>query len=137
MVSAYLLDSGVVVALANRQDPDHVRCVEAWKQVRGQLVTVEGVLVEAAHLLRRVAGGPETAINLVLEAGAVLVAATPDRMRAAIVLAKRYADVPMDFVDALLVVVAEELSISDVLTLDHRGFGTYRLSKKRRFTIVP
>ena len=76
MASAYLLDTGVVVALANRQDPDHARCVEAWKQIRGQLVTVEGVLVESTHLLRRVPGGPEAAINLVLEAGAVLVAPT-------------------------------------------------------------
>lgn len=137
MARAYLLDTGVVVALANRQDPDHARCVEVWKGVRGQIVTVEGVLVESAHLLRRAAGGLESAINLVLEAGTALVTPTPERIRAAVTLAKRFADVPMDFVDALLVAVAEELSITDVLTLDHRGFGTYRLSKKRRFAILP
>ena len=137
MASASLLDTGVVVALANRRDPDHVRCVDVWKQIRGQLVTVEGVLVESTHLLRRVPGGPEAATNLVLEAGTVLVAPTADRMRTAVALARRYTNVPMDFVDALLVAVAEELAITDVLTLDHRGFGTYRLSKKRRFTIIP
>lgn len=49
---------------------------------------------------------------------------------------KKYADVPMDFVDALLVVVAEEHKVHDVLTLDRRGFMTYRVGRER-FCVLP
>jgi len=137
VASAYLLDTGIVVALANRADPDHARCVAVWKQLRGRLVTIEGVLVESMHLLRRAPGGAEAALSLVLGAGTSLVPPTEARMRAALSLMKKYRSVPMDFVDALLVSLAEETSIIDVLTLDRRGFETYRLSSKQRFTIAP
>ncbi len=48
------------------------------------------------------------------------------RMRAAAGLMERYRNVPMDLVDALLVLAAQELSIREVLTLDRRGFSVYR-----------
>jgi predicted nucleic acid-binding protein len=43
----------------------------------------------------------------------------------------------MDFVDAELVGIAEEFGIRDVLTLDRRGFQTYRANGRERFRIVP
>jgi predicted nucleic acid-binding protein len=49
----------------------------------------------------------------------------------------KYKDVPMDFVDALLVSLAEERGIRDVLTLDRRGFETYRAHGRERFRIFP
>jgi predicted nucleic acid-binding protein len=49
---------------------------------------------------------------------------------------KKYGDVPMDFVDALLVVLAEEHKVHDVLTLDRRGFMTYRVGRER-FRLLP
>lgn len=48
-----------------------------------------------------------------------------------------YEDVPMDLVDALLVALAEEAQVFDVLTLDARGFRTYRATGDRRFTLHP
>ena len=50
---------------------------------------------------------------------------------------EQYADVPMDFVDALLVALAEERSIDEVLTLDRRGFDTYRIRGRKRFSVLP
>jgi predicted nucleic acid-binding protein len=52
-------------------------------------------------------------------------------------LIERYKDVPVDFADATLVVLAEELGIGTVFTLDHRGFEAYRWRRTRRFTLVP
>ena len=49
----------------------------------------------------------------------------------------KYRDVPMDLVDALLVAIAEERHIPDVLTLDRRGFGVYRMRGRTAFRIVP
>jgi predicted nucleic acid-binding protein len=43
----------------------------------------------------------------------------------------------MDFADATLVVLAEEIGISEIFTLDLRGFGTYRILSKKTFKILP
>lgn len=136
MARRALLDTGFVVAVVNQADPDHERCVEVWRELRTQLLSVDGVLVEAAHLLRRSPGGPAGVVGLVFSAGTELVATTEPRASRAITLMKKYADVPMDFVDALLVVLAEEHKIHDVLTLDRRGFMTYRVGRER-FRVLP
>jgi hypothetical protein len=48
-----------------------------------------------------------------------------------------YHDIPMDFADATLVALADELGLSSVFTLDRRAFATYRWRKTRRFKILP
>lgn len=137
MARRAVLDSGFVIALLRREDPDHLRCVEAWRDVRAQLVSVEGILVECAHMLRRTRGGATAAVNLVYAAGTEIVPTTEKRARRALALMDKYHDVPMDLVDAMLVTVAEEHNIRDVLTLDRRGFETYRANGRERFRIVP
>jgi uncharacterized protein len=131
-----LLDTGFVVALVNQADPDHERCIEVWRELRTQLLSVDGVLVEAAHLLRKSPGGAAGVVGLVFSAGTELIATTEQRAGRAVALMKKYADVPMDFVDALLVAVAEEHKVHDVLTLDRRGFLTYRVGRDR-FRLMP
>jgi predicted nucleic acid-binding protein len=43
----------------------------------------------------------------------------------------------MDYADATLVVLAEELDTNLVFTNDRRGFAVYRIKGRRRFDIVP
>lgn len=50
---------------------------------------------------------------------------------------ERYGNVPMDFADAMLVTLGEDLDMDDAFTLDRRGFGVYRLRGRRSFQIVP
>jgi hypothetical protein len=57
-------------------------------------------------------------------------------LRAAVALMKQYRDTPMDFADATLVLLAEELGLLDILTLDRRGFSTYRIGRGRAFRLV-
>ena len=52
-------------------------------------------------------------------------------------LLEEYADMPMDFADATLVVLAEDLGTNLVFTIDARDFGVYRIKRRRRFRIVP
>lgn len=131
MASKFLLDTGFIVALVNADDPDHESCAEVWSVLRARLFSVEGVLVEAAHLVRRERTGAAAVVGLVQGAGTELVTSTERRLKRAVELMEKYRDVPMDLVDAMLVVVAEEMKIRDVLTLDHRGFETYRLGRER------
>ena len=75
--------------------------------------------------------------GLVNGAATELVPTTRERAQRAVALMDKYDDVPMDFVDALLVTVAEERNVRDVLTLDRRGFETYRANGRERFRILP
>jgi len=48
----------------------------------------------------------------------------------------KYANTPMDFPDATLVWIAEQTRTDNVLTLDRRGFSSFRFRKSRRFKLV-
>lgn len=58
-------------------------------------------------------------------------------LRRARSLMGRYRDLPMDFADATLVVLAEEIGTRLVFTSDHRDFSVYRIRGRQSFTIVP
>ena len=137
MDRTYLLDTGFLVALADSRDPDHELCRMVWGGLHGRFVTVEGVLVEAAHLVRKNPGGLQAVLGLVAAVGTELVPPSPERYERARQLMETYEDVPMDLVDALLVAVGEERGLELVLTLDKRGFLTYRMRGRRRFKVIP
>jgi uncharacterized protein len=89
------------------------------------------------HLLGCVREGPRACLDFVTRGGVLLVPMTVARLGRCRDLMARYADAPMDFADATLVALAEELGVGEVFTLDRRGFSTYRLRGKQRFTIAP
>ena len=49
----------------------------------------------------------------------------------------QHADLPMDYADASLVALAEELDTNLVLTTDRRSFGRYRLYGRKSFRMLP
>jgi len=57
-------------------------------------------------------------------------------LRQAAQLMRRYADIPMDFADATLVLLAGESGIRDVLTFDLRGFRSFRTRQGKPFHLV-
>ncbi|GAC1352447.1 MAG: hypothetical protein NVS3B20_13410 [Polyangiales bacterium] len=69
--------------------------------------------------------------------GAVLVPSTGASLRRARTLLATHEDLPMDYADATLVVLAEDLGSNLVFTTDRKDFGIYRINKRRRFEIVP
>jgi hypothetical protein len=52
-------------------------------------------------------------------------------------LMSKYADRPMGFADATLVLLAQRLDITSVFTVDHDDFETYRIAGRRKFRVVP
>jgi predicted nucleic acid-binding protein len=52
-------------------------------------------------------------------------------------LMERYRSVPMDYADATLVALGEELDTNKVFTLDCRGFSAYRLNRRKPFELLP
>jgi predicted nucleic acid-binding protein len=123
-----LTDTGPLVALINRHDPNHTVCVDATKRLpTGPLVTTWPCFTEAMYLLFQGGGYPaqaelwrwRTARQLVLHH---LVEEEIDRMAT---LMQKYRDRPMGLADASLVVAAERLGLRRVFPLDS-DFHIYR-----------
>ena len=105
-----------------------------WK---GQVVSTEAVLTEATHLLGRIHQGRTACVDFFLAGGAVLVPSTASSLRRCRELMEKYSDLPMDFADATLVALAEELGTNLVFTTDRRDFQIYRLFGKKQLLIKP
>jgi predicted nucleic acid-binding protein len=136
-MASILLDTGALVALLDRSEKNHERCVAFFSSFRGNIYTTEPVLTEALYLLGPSARAQCACIEFILEGGATLVPQSATGLARAAALMMKYEDTPMDFADATLVVLAEETGIQEVFTLDARGFQTYRIHGKKLFTILP
>lgn len=134
-----LLDTGPVVALLDQADSSHVFVRTALAALPGRrpLLTTGAVITEVMFYLQDSIGGIERAVSFLADAGVYVEDAfTGPRLRAAAALMEQYADTPMDFADATLVVLATHFATGDILTLDERGFRTYRHQGKRSFRLL-
>jgi len=111
--------------------------VEFFKTFAGEVLTTEPVLTETLYLLSPYMKAEKACIHFILRGGATLVPQSAESLTRALALMEKYKDVPMDFADATLVTLAEETDVSEVFTLDMRGFSAYRIHGKKAFTIWP
>ncbi len=132
-----LLDTGAFVALLDRSELSHNRCVEFFRNYRGEVYTTEPVLTETLYLLGPSIKAEKACIDFILKGGTVLVPQSKESLARAVVLMEKYYDIPMDFADATLVTFAEEAGIEDVFTLDAKGFRAYRMHGRKAFNIRP
>ena len=89
------------------------------------------------HLLADASDGPTLMAEFVHTAELRIFESTqPEQIFKAAALMRKYSGTPMDFADATLVLLADELGVLDVLTLDRRGFSTYRTAKGKIFRLV-
>jgi predicted nucleic acid-binding protein len=58
------LDTGIIVALLDRSERNHARCVAAVKDLEQPLVTCEAVIAESCYLLRDIHGAPEAILEM-------------------------------------------------------------------------
>lgn len=137
MADSLLLDTGALVSLLDRHQRHHEACAQFFESWAGAVLSSEAVLTEASHLLGGTPGGRRACLDFFLAGGAVLVPATPASLRRARGLIEQYGNLPMDYADATLVVLAEEIGTDLVFTTDRRDFGVYRIQGRRRFRIVP
>lgn len=132
-----LLDTGTWVALLDRREREHVRCVEALRGLTGRLISTEAVLTETLWLVSGLRDGPRRCAEFVQRGAVTVVPVSSESLARAVDLMEQYRNVPMDYADATLVTLGEELDLDTVFTLDRRGFGVYRLRGRRSFQIVP
>ena len=131
-----LLDTGPLVAVLDRGDPNHEACVTLWHDIADRCITTEAVVTEATHLAGR-AGGSSLPLELLLAAGIPVVSIERGGHEQAVRLMRRYAALPMDYTDAALVIVADAVRLNTIFTLDRKGFLMYRRGDGSSFTILP
>lgn len=131
------LDTGVLVALLDKSERNHERCVSFFKAFKGKLYTTEPVLTEAVYLLGPSLKAQQACIEFLVKGGTTLIPQTVESLTRSSALMAKYKDIPMDFADATLVALAEEIGTDEILTLDRRGFNAYRIGGKTAFRIWP
>jgi predicted nucleic acid-binding protein len=135
-VKTCLIDTGPFVAYLNAKDAAHKSTTESLKRFRGELATTSAVITEVMYFVSDHPNGAfafaqfltGTRVRIVESTQAVQILAAAEMMN-------RYADTPMDFADATLVLLAEDIGVIDIFTLDRRGFSTYRTSRGKAFRL--
>ena len=130
-----LVDASALIALLDRDDAAHERCVETLKGIRDPLVTVWPALTEAMHLLADTPRGQDALCDMVSDDALRLIPLEAPDLARVKQLMEKYRDLPMDFADAALVCAAEREQITRIVTFD-RHFEIYRLPRRARFTVL-
>jgi predicted nucleic acid-binding protein len=95
-----------VVAFIDRSESRNVECVQWLKNFLGRLYSTEAVLTEALYILNFSTKTQCAAIDFVLNAVVDIVPLSIDSLKKAKNLMEKYADLPMDYVDASIVCLA-------------------------------
>jgi hypothetical protein len=130
-----LTDTGPLVALLDRSDASHAWAVEQFSHLASPLVTCEGAISEAAHLLQDAGVKPWGVLELVQRNIVVVQFDLESHIDRVLSLMKKYADTPMDFVDACLVAMTEEKRDCCLLTLDS-DFRIYRRFERQTIPLI-
>ena len=137
MAAELLLDTGAFVALVDRSEQCHADCVAALEQWTGPVVTTDAVLTETLYLVGPAWRNQRVCLEFFLRGAFLLIPTSQTSLRRVAALMEKYRDVPMDYADATLVALGEELQTDWVFTLDRRGFSTYRLQRRKPFHLLP
>jgi uncharacterized protein len=132
-----LVDAGPLVAIADAEDMHHRRCVAALRGVDRRLGTVWPAVTEALYRLLDVPGGPDVVLEMLHRRAVRLLQLDETDVPRIRELMAKYRAQAMDLVDAALVRVAEREGLDTVFTVDRRGFGVYRIGKRKPFRIIP
>ncbi|MDR1785563.1 MAG: PIN domain-containing protein [Spirochaetaceae bacterium] len=131
MLSSVLIDAGPLIALFDRDDKYHKPMLEFISRTPYRFVSTTAVLTEVSHMLDFSINAQIDLLEWVLNKGIILEEIEEDDMARIIDLTRKYADVPMDFADATLVVAAERTGVRSIISIDS-DFDIYRLPGKVR-----
>jgi uncharacterized protein len=134
-----VLDTSFLFALADRSDRNHDRVLAVAQTISEPLLLPVAVLPEICYLIASRLGHQamrQFLANLVASSTQLGSIALTDLERVNQIL-DQYADSQLDFVDAVIVVIAERTGITRVLTLDRRDFSIVRPRHCDYFELLP
>lgn len=123
----------------DRSDIDHEACSRMFESTDEEVLVPSPVVVELDWLSSRRLGTDSFLsflADIQEEQLQVIDLAQSDYIRAA-ELIRRYRDLPLGFVDAAVVAVAERLAETKIATLDHRHFTVVRPRHVPALRLIP
>lgn len=130
-----LADASFFVALFNRREHGHKRCLTAYEALDGSLITAEACIAEALHLLDHAEAAVEAILTNVQQGALAVPFRLGDCASEVAYLMSKYADTRCDFADACLIQLADQFGTGDILTLDS-DFKHFRWRRTRRFHLL-
>ena len=137
MAAELLFDTGAFVPRVEGSERQHGGCVAVLEEWRGPIVTTEAVLTETLYLVGPSWQAQQTCLEFFFRGAFILVPPSLRSLQRVATLMEKYNDIPMDYADATLVALGEELQTNQMFTLDRRGFAAYRLRGRKPFQIFP
>ena len=131
-----LIDTGPIVALFDKNDNYHDKCLSLLKTIKEPLITTMPVLTEAFYLLGFSWQVQDALWELVNQGGIQIYDLKGEQFKRCRELMKKYKDLPMDIADATIVSAAETVNISTIFTID-KDFRVYRTKQGKNFRLVP
>ncbi len=132
MAKKAVIDSGPLIALFDKDDKYHKKAVKFIKNFDGQLISTLPVITEVCHLLDFNIQTQIDFLTWVKDGALNLTTLSTDDFTQIIKLTQKYSDIPMDFADASLVVISENLNIRDIISVD-KDFLIYRHRNGKAF----
>ena len=130
-----LIDSGPLIALFDASDLYHKMCVEFIKDCKAQLITTIASITETLYLLDFNRNAQIDFLEWVSLGGLKIYPIINEDFHRIKELMVKYRDLPMDFADACLVLLAEKLNINKIATID-KDFMVYRIKGRKKFQII-
>ncbi len=130
-----LFDSGPLIALFDSSDKFHNKAVNFIESNEFPLVTSIASITEALHLLDFNRNAQLDLLEWVYRGGVEICNIENTDFGRIRELTDKYRDLPMDFADSCLVLLAEQLKLDTIATID-RDFTIYRIGGRRKFKIA-
>ena len=134
-----IVDTGPLLATADRADKDHVACRELLENDEGPLVTTATVIAEAAYLIDRQLG-PKAEASLyasIIEGQIEVAGLDINDWQRIQDLVTTYADLRLGGTDASVIALAERRGTSRIATLNRRHFAVVRPRHADAFELLP
>jgi len=134
-----VVDTGVIVAAADRTDRHHRDSAAVIRDDPGPLVTTAMVVAEAAYLIERELGTAAEAslYDSIIEGDLTVETLRPQDWARIRELVETYADLALGGTDASLVAIAERLGVTRVATIDTTHFRVVRPTHCEAFELIP
>jgi uncharacterized protein len=132
-----LCDTGGLLCLVDRSQPQHSAYIKAIARLEKPLITTWACLAEAMYLAQKQGGWQmQKQISKFILGNllAIYEIQSGDYYRLFALMAQ-YQDRPMDLADATLVLATEKTGVNQILTLDS-DFLFYRIADQESFNII-
>jgi predicted nucleic acid-binding protein len=129
--NSILIDAGPIIALFDSSEKHHKPVLDFLKKNPFRYVSTLAVFTEVSHMLDFSVRAQRDFYEWVMCKGIIISDIGQHDMPHIVDLTDKYADLPMDFADATLVVTAEKTGIREIISLD-KDFDIYRLPGKEK-----